>query len=95
MSGDAAGDGVGRRGRRRRRLGGRHDDVVAHLGAEHLGLPAEGLFEEAGDALAVLARQFEVHDGIHGGVLSGGDADAGAPSLARRASGPEIDSAFA
>jgi hypothetical protein len=46
-------------------LGRGGDDVIAHLGAEHLQLPAERALVKLGDAVALLVGHFEVNDRAH------------------------------
>src|SRR5262245_47773399 len=46
-------------------FGGRGNDIVAHLLAQHSLLPAKRISIEIRHALAVVVRHFEVNDRIH------------------------------
>jgi hypothetical protein len=69
---EAAIDRAGRLDHAIHRFGGVRHHVVAHLLAQHLGLPAEGGLVEGRHALAVVIRHFKMNDGIHGEVSLGG-----------------------
>src|SRR5262249_13988104 len=71
---ESAIDGAGGSTRLYIRLGSGDEHIVAHIGAEHLRLPAESLFVKPRHASSIFRRHFKVNDGAHrdhdGGSLS-------------------------